>query len=85
MIFILLINVKMSTFVGILTFISRINTETESLKQESSFLHCLKFLGAVEISCLVELSTECYITSGIGLFHFQRENAYTTLFLGRVS
>ena len=34
--FILLINVKMPTIVGILTFISRINTSSERLKQETS-------------------------------------------------
>ena len=32
-----LINVKMSTVVGILTFISRINTPSESLTQEQFF------------------------------------------------
>ena len=32
--FILLINVKMPTIVGILTFISRINTTSECFKQE---------------------------------------------------
>ena len=39
--FILLINVKMPTIVGILTFISRINTTSESLKarKNSVFLH----------------------------------------------
>ena len=32
----ILINVKMPTIVGILTFISRINTTSEILKQETS-------------------------------------------------
>ena len=47
--FILLINVKMPTIVGILTFISRINTTSESLKariivfQHFSFYDQLKF------------------------------------------
>ena len=36
--FILLINVKMPTIVGILTFISKINTASEKLKQETSYL-----------------------------------------------
>ena len=36
--FILLINVKMPTIVGILTFISMINTSTERLKARSFFI-----------------------------------------------
>ena len=36
--FILLINVKMPTIVGILTFISRINTSYESLKTRNTYL-----------------------------------------------
>ena len=38
MIFILLINVKMPTIVGILTFISRINTTFNSLKASDSII-----------------------------------------------
>ena len=51
--FILLINVKMPTIVGILTFISMINTTAET----SSFVGIL-VLRAVEISFSVELSME---------------------------
>ena len=40
--FILLINIKMPTIVGILTFISRINTTSERLK-EINFFICLYF------------------------------------------
>ena len=36
--FILLINIKMPTIVDILIIISRINTETESLKQDKSLI-----------------------------------------------
>ena len=36
--FILLINVKMPTIVGILTFISRINTSSESLKAKKIYI-----------------------------------------------
>ena len=36
--FILLINVKMPTIVGILTFISKINTTSERLKARNSFI-----------------------------------------------
>ena len=57
--FIVLINVKMSTIVGILTFISRINTTSESLKarkvfifQHFSLYEQLKFLCSVELSML---------------------------------
>ena len=46
--FINLINVKMQTIVDILTFISMINTVTESLKQ--------LVLRAVDMLCSVELS-----------------------------
>ena len=45
--FILLINVKMPTIVGILTFISMINTKSErDLKQESSFVDILVFMSS---------------------------------------
>ena len=37
--FILIINVKMPTIVGILTFISRINTASESLKARKNIYH----------------------------------------------
>ena len=43
MYFIMLINVKMSTIVGILTFISMINTISESLKRKSLFSSILVF------------------------------------------
>ena len=44
--FILLINVKMPTIVGILTFISRINTTSESLKaRKSAFFSILVFMS----------------------------------------
>ena len=45
--FILLINVKMPTIVGILTFISMINTTSDRLKQErSSFVGILVFMSS---------------------------------------
>ena len=37
----LLINVKMPTIVGILTFIGMINTTSERLKQETSLFFCI--------------------------------------------
>ena len=46
----------MPTVVGILTFISRINATSERLKQDTSPPVGGSVLGAVEISCLVELS-----------------------------
>ena len=55
--FILLINVKMPTIVGILTFMSMKNAASESLKARKVFnLQHLKFLCEVEIPCSVELS-----------------------------
>ena len=60
--FIMLINVKMPTIVGILTFISTINTTSKSLKARK--LQESLFLRAVEIPCSVELSMKKFITSG---------------------
>ena len=51
-ILIMLINVKMPTIVGILTFISIINTTSKKLKAK----HFIICGFAVEISCSVELS-----------------------------
>ena len=52
----LLINVKMPTIVGILTYISMINTTSERLKARHFFIcQYFSFLAA-EISCSVELS-----------------------------
>ena len=47
----LLMNVRIPIIVGILIFISRINTTTKGLKQEKSL-----FISIAEISCSVELS-----------------------------
>ena len=52
--YIMLIKVKMTTIVGILIFISRINTTPESLKQEISLF--FRVFLADGISCSVELS-----------------------------
>ena len=54
---ILLINVKMPTIVGILTFISMINTTSEKLKARNHFI-CwyFSFGEQLKISCSVELS-----------------------------
>ena len=58
--FILLINVQMSTIVGILTFISRINTTSEFFKQKKvvtfQYFTFYEQLKAVEISYSAELS-----------------------------
>ena len=43
--FIMLINVKMATIVGILTFIRMINTTSESLKVRSLFFSILVFMS----------------------------------------
>ena len=62
MTFILLVNIKMPTILGILTFISRINTPSECIKQGETFIfqHFLKFLWAVEISCSAELNEKSF-------------------------
>ena len=55
--FILLINVKMPTIVGILTFISIINTvSVKSFKKKSRNFPPFYLLRAIEISGCVELS-----------------------------
>ena len=53
---IMLINARMPTIVGILTFVSMINTTSENLKVRSLYCSALKFSLAVEISCSIELS-----------------------------
>ena len=58
--FIMLINVKMPTNVGILTFISMINTTSERLLHLSVF----KVLWAVKISCSVELNIKKVLEPG---------------------
>ena len=72
--FILLINVKMPTIIGILTFISMINTST--------FISILVFMS-IEISCSVELSMKkSFITSGPGVTECQsrsRSKQFDTL------
>ena len=50
----MLINVKMPTIVGILTFISMINALFDSFKARYIFIFLIFFLSASEISCSVE-------------------------------
>ena len=45
--FILLINVKMPTIVGILTFMSRINTSYERLKVRNTYFSILVFMNTL--------------------------------------
>ena len=76
-IFILLINVKMPTIVGILTFISKINATYERLKARNFFI-CwyFSFLCAVEISLLVELNMKKVLSEpifyGDSVYKFKR-------------
>ena len=68
MIFFLLINVKMPTVVGILTFMSGKNSilGLSELKKKPNFSIFL-YLCAFKISCLIELSMKkSFITSGPG-------------------
>ena len=53
--FILLINVKMPTVVGILTFISMINTSSEGLKARNFFI-CWYFSCNEQLKFLAQLS-----------------------------
>ena len=62
--FILLINVKMPTIVGILTVISMINTSERLKANFFSFVSILVF-RAVEISCSIE-HEKSFIASGPG-------------------
>ena len=63
--FIMLINVKMPTFVGILTCISMRSTAIESLNVMSKYFSTVKFLKAIKISCSVELSMKkSFLTLG---------------------
>ena len=55
--FILLINVKMPTLVGILTFISMINTAYESLKARNFFI-CRYFSFYEQLKVRAQLSTK---------------------------
>ena len=59
--FIMLINVKMPTIVGILTFIRMMNTTSEILKARNVFIF-QHF--SFEILCSVELHVKKFITSG---------------------
>ena len=55
--FIMLIDIKMPVIGGILTFISKLNATSESLKARKVFIFLfLKVLWAEDISCSVELS-----------------------------
>ena len=66
MICILLINVKMPTIVGILTFMSRINTTSERLKARNFFI-CLYFSFYEQLKFCAQLEYEkSFITSGPG-------------------
>ena len=65
--FILLINVKMSTIVGILTFINTINISSACFKQDRNhYFSVFYFLLTADISCSVELSMKSFKTSEPG-------------------
>ena len=63
--FILLINVKMPTIVGMLTFISMIKTSLDSLKSRNvyTFQHFC-FYEQFELLCSVELSMKKFYNLG---------------------
>ena len=66
-IFFLLINVKMPTILGILTFISMINTTSQILLARNFFWIIYKYLilWAVEILCSVELSMKKSVITSV--------------------
>ena len=61
----MLINVKMPTFVGILTFISMINTTNERLKGRNYFYCPYLSFYEHEISCSVVEHEKSLMTSGL--------------------
>ena len=77
----------MPTIVGILTFISRINTEYESFKAWTFIFLAFYFLWAVEIPCSVELSMKNVLWPGgqvlLSLFftHDDTSTLFSTLTL----
>ena len=67
--FILLINVKMPTIVGILTFISMMKTTPERLKARTFFIcRCLVFMSTWNFVVSWVEHEKSFITSGPGIF-----------------
>ena len=63
--FILLINVNMTTIVGILTFLRMINVTSESLKARKDFI-CQQFSFYMQLKCHAQFKVEnekSFITS----------------------
>ena len=63
-------NVKMPTIVGILTFISMINTAFEWFKVLETFI-IQRFNFYEQLKCLTELSTKTFITSSTAIDTFE--------------
>ena len=62
--FILLINVEMPTFVGILTFISMINTTSERLRARNFFIcQCFSFYEQIKFHAQLVEHEKSFITS----------------------
>ena len=61
----MLINVKVPTIVGILTFMGRINTTSERLKARNIFI-CQYFSFYEQLKFHAQLSMKSFITSGPG-------------------
>ena len=77
--FILLINVKM-TIVGILTFISMINTATERLKTRNFYIcRYFSFYEQLKFHAQLSWAWKSFVTSGPGLFILQvtKEKQYS--------
>ena len=82
MIFILLINVKMPTIVGILSFISRIDTRLRVIKQEKSlFFRKLVFYGQFEFHAQVLSMKKFYILLATNSLKLPHESCEAELIL----
>ena len=66
--FFLLINVKMQTIVGILTFTSMQNSISGLFDPKKADFLIFLYLKASKISCSTQLSMKSFITSGLGFF-----------------
>ena len=68
--FILHINVKMPTIVGILTFTSMINTSSERLKDTSSFVGISVYMSSLNFVLSAVEHEKSFITSGTWSYLF---------------
>ena len=77
--FILLINVKKPTTVGILTFISMINTTSERLIARNFICQYFSFLSSWNLELSWAEHEKSFITSGPGLMFFIQSDWYNNV------